>query len=339
MWKYLVRRILLMVPTFLGVTLVCFFVMRMANPDPITANLEAGLSGNQISQAALEHLRATYDLDKPWYVQYTKLVGQMLTLSGTTWQDGRPIADVIAEALPITLLLSFISLTIAYLIAIPLGIFSAVKQYSTSDKVTTVIVFMLYSLPSFWVGSMLLVFFATDSFFECFWGDGTCFPLQSWHSFEGFDEMSFLGKVGDVAWHLVLPLIALTYNAFASTSRYMRTAMLETIRQDYIRTARAKGLTERVVILKHALRNSLIPIITLLGLTLPYLISGSVIVEAIFGIRGMGLLVLEAIRMPDYPLVITLVAFTSIVTMIGILISDILYAVVDPRIRYGAEGK
>jgi peptide/nickel transport system permease protein len=339
MWKYLIRRILLMIPTFIGVTLVCFFVMRMANPDPISANIEAGISGNQISQAALEHLRATYDLDKPWYVQYAKLVGQMVTLSGTTWQDGRPIADVIGEALPITLLLSFVSLTIAYLIAIPLGIFSAVKQYSTSDKVTTVVVFMLYSLPSFWVGSMLLVFFATDTFFECFWGDGTCFPLQSWHSFEGFDEMSFLAKVGDVGWHLVLPLIALTYNAFASTSRYMRTAMLETIRQDYIRTARAKGLSERVVILKHALRNSLIPIITLLGLTLPYLISGSVIVEAIFGIRGMGLLVLEAIRMPDYPLVITLVAFTSIVTMIGILISDVLYAIVDPRIRYGAEGK
>jgi peptide/nickel transport system permease protein len=133
-------------------------------------------------------------------------------------------------------------------------------------------------------------------------------------------------------------LIALTYNAFASTSRYMRTAMLDTIRQDYIRTARAKGLSERTVIFKHALRNSLIPIITLLGITLPYLISGSVIVEAIFGIRGMGLLVLEAIRMPDYPLVITLVAFTSLVTMFGILISDILYAVVDPRIRYGAEG-
>jgi len=338
MWKYIGRRVLLMVPTFFGVTLVCFFVMRMANPDPVSANLEMGIQGGQISQAALEHLRATYDLDKPWYVQYGNLLLQVVTLSGTTWADGRRIAEVISEALPITLMLSFLSLIIAYLVAIPLGVFSAVKQYTTADKVTTVIVFMLYSLPSFWVGSMLLVFFGTDTFVECLWTQGACFPLQGWRSFDGFDEMTGGEQARDVMWHLVLPLIALTYNAFASTSRYMRTAMLDTIRQDYIRTARAKGLSEKTIIFKHALRNSLIPIITLLGLTLPYLISGSVIVEAIFGIRGMGLLVLEAIRMPDYPLVISLVAFTSIVTMIGILVSDILYAVVDPRIRYGKEG-
>ncbi len=332
MWQFIVRRILLMIPTFFGITLICFLILRTANADPVAAQMEMGLRGNQVSAEAIEHLRKIYDLDKPWYVQYGKLVGRLVTLDlGTTWKDGRPILEVIGEALPVTLLLSFVSIVIAYMVAIPLGVFSAVRQYSLADQISTVIVFMLYSLPHFWIGTMLLVFLAGGSYLE--W-----FPLQGWHSFEGFDEMSFGEKVVDVAWHLVLPVVTLTYGSFASISRYMRTAMLETIRQDYIRTARAKGLPEKLVVYKHALRNSLIPIITLLGLLLPFLISGAVVVEFIFGIRGMGGLALEAIRLPDYPLVITIVAFTSIMTMIGILLSDILYAVVDPRIPFPTEG-
>ena len=340
MLGYLIRRVLLMIPTFFGITLVCFMVLRIANADPMTANLEGGLRGGQISQEALEHLRAIYDLDKPWYVQYSRLVSRLLTLDlGNRWQDGRPIAEVIGEALPVTMLLSFLSLTIAYVIAIPIGVYSAVRQNSFIDRAITVVLFTLYSLPSFWVGTMLLVFLASGNYINCNWLDSPgCFPLQGWHSFEGFDGMSWYGKVGDVAWHIALPLVALTYNAFASLSRYMRTGMLEAVRQDYIRTARAKGLSERVVIFKHALRNSVIPIVTLFGLTLPALISGSVIVESIFGIRGMGLVFLEALRMPDYPLLITIVAFTAVITMFGILVSDVLYAVVDPRITYG-KGK
>ncbi len=189
---------------------------------------------------------------------------------------------------------------------------------------------MLYSLPRFWVGILLLVFFAGGHYLD--W-----FPLQGWHGFEGFAEKSLLQQALDVGWHIALPLLTLTFNAFAALSRYMRSGMLEAIRQDYIRTARAKGLAERQVIWKHALRNSVIPIVTLLGLYLPYLVGGSVIVETIFGIPGMGQLALQAIRMPDYPLVITIVAFTSLLTMAGILLSDILYAVVDPRITYGKQ--
>ena len=329
MWQYILRRLALMIPTFFGITLLCFLILRLANADPMVADMQFGLQGNQISQEALEHLRKIYGLDKPWYVQYGKLVKGIVTLDlGNTWKDGRPIVDVIKEALPITLLLSMVSICLAYLVAIPLGIFSAVRQYSLADQISTAGLFMLYSLPSFWVGTMLLIFLAGGHYLD--W-----FPLQGWHRFEGFDSLSFSEKVGDVVWHLVLPIVTLTYNAFASISRYMRTGMLETIRQDYIRTARAKGLSEKVVVYKHALRNSVIPIITLLGLFLPYLIGGSVVVEFIFGIRGMGGLALEAIRLPDYPLVITIVAFTSILTMIGILVSDILYAVVDPRITFG----
>lgn len=340
MWKFLARRLLLMIPTFIGITFACFLVLRMANTDPVTADLQAGLTGGQVSQEAIEHMRALYDLDKPWYVQYGKFLKRLVTLDlGTTWQDGRLISDIIAEALPVTLMLTLISFFIAYLIAIPLGVFSAVKQRTLGDQIVTVILFMLYSLPSFWVGIMLITFFSSGRYVDCLWSETPgCFPLQGWHSFDGFEEMSFGEKVGDVAWHLVLPVVTLTYNALAATSRYMRTGMLETIRQDYIRTARAKGLSERVVIFKHALRNSLIPIITLFGLTLPFLISGSVVVEMIFGINGMGNVTLQAIRRMDYPLVITNVAFVGIVTMFGILLSDILYAVVDPRIRYGEEG-
>ena len=329
-----------MVPTFFGVTLVCFFVMRAADSDPITSDLSAGLRGNQISQEALDHLRKIYDLDKPWYAQYGRLVGRLVTLDlGNRWQDGRPIVDVIGEALPITLLLSFVSLFLAYLIAIPLGVFSAVRQHTRTDQTITVGLFVLYSLPSFWVGTMLIVVLASGNYVNCGWSaEPGCFPLQGWHAFTGFETMGFWHKVGDVAWHLVLPVVTLTYNAFAALSRYMRSGMLETLRQDFIRTARAKGLPERTVVFGHALRNSLIPIITLFGLTLPELIGGSVIVESIFGIRGMGLVALEAIRMPDYPLVITIVAFTSALTMLGVLLSDLLYAVVDPRIRYEATG-
>jgi len=331
MWQFIVRRLLLMIPTFFGITLVCFIVLRMANANPMTANLQVGLRGGTISKAAIEQLRRIYDLDKPWYVQYGKLVKRLVTLDlGTTWQDGRPIKTVIGEALPITLALSFLSLLIAYLIAIPLGTYSAVKQYSFFDQVSTVVVFALYSLPNFWIGTMLLVFFAGGHFLD--W-----FPLQGWHAFQGFDQMTFWHKVGDIAWHIVLPLATLSYASFAALSRYMRTGMLETIRQDFIRTARAKGLSERAVIFKHAMRNSLLPIITLLGLQIPYLIGGSVIVETIFGVPGMGYLALKAIQLPDYPLVITIVAFTAVLTMVGILLSDILYAVVDPRISYSED--
>jgi peptide/nickel transport system permease protein len=337
MWRYLLRRLLWMVPTFFGITLVCFLLLRAANADPVLANAQNPLSGRQVSREAIEQLRKLYDLDKPWYVQYGKLVKRFATLDlGNTWQEGRPIIDIIGEALPITLLLSTLSITLAYLISIPLGVYSAVKQYSLVDQIITVLLFVLYSLPTFWLGTMFIVFLASGKFLVCPWtADRSCFPLQGWHAFTGFETMTLGQKIRDVAWHLVLPVITLTYPALAVISRYMRAGMLDNLRQDYIRTARAKGLSERAVVFGHALRNSLIPIVTLIGLELPELISGAVIVESIFGVRGMGLVALEAIRMPDYPLVITIVAFIALVTMLGVLASDLLYAVIDPRIRYG----
>lgn len=339
MARYVLRRCLWMIPTFFGITLLCFLLLRMANADPVGSRAQDPMSGRQISREAIEQLRKIYDLDKPWYVQYGRLVKRLVTLDlGNTWQDGRPIVEIIGEALPVTLLLTTLSLVLAYLIAIPLGVFSAVRQYTLWDQVVTVCLFVLYSLPSFWLGTMLLVFLGSGKFVVCPWtADRSCFPLQGWHAFTGFENLTFAAKLKDVAWHLVLPVITLTYPALATTSRYMRAGMLETLRQDYVRTARAKGLPARAVVFGHALRNSLIPIATLFGLELPQLIGGSVIVESIFGVRGMGLLALEAIRMPDYPLVITIVAFTAVLTMLGVLGSDLLYALIDPRIKYGAE--
>jgi peptide/nickel transport system permease protein len=339
MWRFLGRRLLLMIPTLLGVTLVCFFILRLANADPVSQAADMGLNERQISREALEHLRRLYSLDRPWYIQYAKLVQRLATFDlGNRWQDGRAIVEVIGEALPITLLLSFLSLTFAYVLAIPLGVFSAAKRGTWSEGAVTLGLFLLYSLPSFWVGTMLLVFLASGRFVSCSWLEGGgCFPLQGFHSFDGFQSKSFWAQCLDVAWHISLPLLTLTYGSLAGLSRYMRSGMLDTLRQDYIRTARAKGLSENRVLYVHALRNGIIPIITLFGMTLPYLIGGSVIVEQIFGIRGMGYVALEAIRLPDYPLVITIVAFTAIVTMFGVLLSDILYAVVDPRIRLGGE--
>ncbi len=200
---------------------------------------------------------------------------------GTTWQDGRPITGGHRRGAAITLAALGLSLFIAYLIAIPLGIFSAVKQYSLLDQVSTVVLFALYSLPNFWIGTLLLIFFAGGHFLN--W-----FPLQGFHAFQGFDQMSVIQKIVDVGWHIILPLATLSYASFAALSRYMRSGMLETIRQDFIRTARAKGLPEKKVIFKHALRNSVIPILTILGMQVPFLIGGSVIVETIFGIQGMG---------------------------------------------------
>jgi peptide/nickel transport system permease protein len=337
MWRYLGRRLVLMIPTLLGVTLICFLILRIANVDPVMQAGDVGQSGRQVSREAIEHLRKLYALDQPWYVQYGALVRRLVTLDlGNRWQDGRAIVDVIGEAMPVTLLLSSLSLVGAYLLAIPLGVFSAVRRGSALDTMLTFALFLLYSLPSFWVGTMLLVFLGSGRFLRCPWVEsGGCFPLQGWHSFEGFAEESFLRQCLDVGWHITLPVLTLTYASLASLSRYMRGGMLETLRQDYVRTARAKGSGEWRVLFVHAMRNAVIPIITMLGLTLPYLISGSVIVEQIFGIRGMGFVALEAIRLPDYPLVITIVAFTAVLTSVGVLVSDLLYAMIDPRIQLG----
>lgn len=243
---------------------------------------------------------------------------------GESYDSKRPVWDLLAERLPRTLILNAISLTLVYLLAVPLGIFSAVRKDSLADRITTVVLFLLYSLPVFWVGSILIMTLT---------GEGKL-PAHHFRSLEGFDRLSTWGQLVDVATHLILPVLCLTYAELAYVSRQMRTGLLDVIRQDYIRTARAKGLPERLVINKHALRNGLIPILTLMGTLLPVMFGGSVIVESIFSIEGLGKLAFDAILKRDYPVIMADLVIAGFLTLLGILLADIAYAVVDPRIEF-----
>ncbi|OQY30299.1 MAG: hypothetical protein B6244_00110 [Candidatus Cloacimonetes bacterium 4572_55] len=262
--------------------------------------------------------------------QYPRwLVRMMIFDFGNSIKDNRPILDHLKEKLPVTLIFTIASFFISYLIAIPLGIYSATHQYSLLDKTTTVALFVLYSLPNFWVATMAIVYFGGGDFLD--W-----FPVAGLNSV-GYEDMRFFDKTKDLLSHIILPLSVWTYSSFTQLSRFMRGSMLEVIRQDYIRTARAKGLSERVVVYKHALRNSLIPIITIFANILPYAISGSIIIEFIFSIPGMGQWAYQSILFRDYPAIMAIFTLTAIMTLIGILLADILYALVDPRISFDSK--
>jgi len=328
MATYILKRILFMIPTLFGITIVAFSIIHLAPGDPAAMKARAGegmIEG--VTEDAIQKTRELYGLDKPLHVQYYLWLKRIVTLDlGDSIKFKRPVWDVILERIPVSLRLALTSLFLAYLISIPIGIYSASHQYSRVDSFGTLLLFILYSLPSFWVGTMLIVFLGGGDFFDIF----PVFGLAS----IGAEKLSFWARFWDTAWHLVLPVFCMTYGSLAVLSRYMRTAMLEVIRQDYITTARAKGLSENVVIFKHALRNSLIPIITLLAQILPATIGGSIIIETIFSIPGMGKLVFEAILARDYPVIMGELTIVAFLTLLGILVADILYSVVDPRIAY-----
>lgn len=248
---------------------------------------------------------------------------------GVSLVSREPVVQVLLGKLKYSLSMSVGSLLLAYLIAIPLGIFSAVKKDSRADRSVTLLLFMLYSLPSFFVATVLLFFFSQGSD----WASLRWFPTGGWAS-EGAHELTWLGRLGDVLWHLVLPLFCLTYGSLAALSRYMRTGLLEVIRSDYVRTARAKGLPESLVVGKHALRNGLMPILTLLAGLLPAVLGGSVIIEYIFGIPGMGLWLIDSIYQRDYNVIMAVQLLSTILVLWGLLLTDLSYALVDPRIRY-----
>jgi peptide/nickel transport system permease protein len=321
MTGHVLKRIAWMIPSFLGITFVVFAIIKAAPGDPLSMQGDT-LKASATSAATIAEYRRLMGFDDPLFIGYGKWLWKMIHLDlGTSFRDGRPVATKLAEALPVTLLLASLSLFLTYLVAIPVGIYSAVKPGTAGDRASTVGLFLLYSMPSQWVAMLLIVTLGTA------WN---LLPIQGLHS-EGIDTFA------DRALHLVLPLFCLTYASFASLSRYMRTGMLEVIRQDYIRTARAKGLSERVVVFRHALRNALLSIVTLLGLTLPALVGGAVIVERIFGLPGMGHLAFEAIITRDVPVLMGDTALAGMLTMVGLLVSDLLYAAVDPRIKVGGS--
>ncbi len=331
MMTYLVKRFLLLIPTFLGITLITFFIIQLAPGNPVSLKLQQlggeGIRTETVSKEVIEQTKKLYGLDKPFHIQYFLWLKRLTTLDfGESYKDHRPVMTKVREALPVTLLLNFISIFLIYLISVPLGVFSALSPQSRLDKFITLVLFILYSLPSFWVAMILIMFLAGGEY-------ANLFPVVGLVS-DGFEKLSFFGKAGNLLWHLVLPVTVLTYGGLAFLSRFSRAQLLEVIRQDYIRTARAKGLPERMVIFKHALRNALIPLVTLMGTLLPGLIGGSVIVEQIFSVPGMGRLGFEAVLSRDYPTVMAIAAIEAVLTLISLLISDILYVVVDPRISF-----
>jgi peptide/nickel transport system permease protein len=338
MLGYLIQRILLFIPTFFGVTFLGFSIMLMAPGDPVelffAGGLQAGTEGVDPEkladiERAKEEMRHELGLDRSIPVQYAAWLGRLVRGDfGTSFKDRRPVWNKTMERLPITLLISVLTILITYIVAIPLGIYSSVRSGTVIDQISTVMVFMLYSLPVFWVGTLIIIYLCGGDYWAWFPPGG----LRSLH----FDaEWPWWRKLGDYAHHLAMPILCSTYTTFAALSRYMRTSMLENARQDYVRTARAKGLPERIVILKHILRNSLIPIVTILAGILPALIGGSVIIETIFSIPGLGQLGYQAVLARDYPVVMALFAVASLLTLVGILLADLGLALVDPRISFG----
>ncbi len=330
MRTYIFKRLLLMIPTLLGITLVTFFIVQFAPGNPAELKIgqaQAGALGEQYTKEVIEQTKKLYGLDKPIHVRYWIWLKRFVTFDfGDSYKDHRPVTDKILERVPISLQLSLISIFLVYLFAIPLGVFSAVKQYSVLDRIVTFFLFVLYSLPSFWVAMMLILFFGGGDFLN--W-----FPIYGLNSPDA-DSLSWGGRLLDRLWHLVLPVTCLTYGGLAYISRQQRAGMLEVVRQDYIRTARAKGLSERSVIFKHALRNSIIPIVTLLAMLLPAMLGGSVIIETIFSIPGMGKLGFESILARDYPTIMGIATISALLTLVGILIADLAYTLVDPRITF-----
>jgi len=322
MTAYLAKRLLMMIPLLLGITLISFIVIHLAPGEP--TDLQTQLNP-EASVELKERLRAQYDLDKPLHVQYVKWLSRMVRFDfGDSFsQDRRPVADKIVERLPVTLLINILSIAVILAAAIPIGILSAVRRNSLFDRMTTIFVFIGFATPSFWLALLLMDFFGVRF---------GIFPIAGLKSF-GYEYFGLWGKGVDILHHLVLPVFVSAFGGLAGFSRYMRSNMLEVLRQDFIMTARAKGLPEQTVILKHALRNALLPVITILGLAVPGLIGGSVIFETIFAIPGMGKLFYDGVMMRDYPLIMGILVIGAILTLVGNLLADLGYALADPRIR------
>jgi peptide/nickel transport system permease protein len=326
MAAYVVRRLLGAIPLLLGIATLIFFVLNLAPGDPT-----AFYFNPSIPPEVIEQLRRNLGLDQPVHVRYVKWLGAFLTGDfGYSFTQSRPVWRVVMDALPNTLVLTGVALVLVFLIGIAIGVYQAVRQYSIGDSVLSVVSLFFYSMPSFWLALMLMLIFALKAHE---WGWPIAFPPTGITSVD-YDFLGFGGKVRDRLMHLALPAATLTLALAAGVARYTRGQMLEVIRQDYIRTARAKGLPERTVIVKHALRNSLIPVITLLGLYLPFLFSGAVFVEYIFAWPGMGRVIVDAILQRDYPVVMATSFVFAAMVVLGNLLADVLYAVADPRIRY-----
>ena len=319
MATYVLRRLIQAIPILIGISVVSFAIINLAPGDP-TDRFRSG----RVSQETIANLIRLYGLDKPLLEQFTSWFTAFWQFWkpeawGFSFVDGRPVTEKIAEKVPTTLLLMGTSLLVTVIVAVPLGVLAAVKQYSWADKIITTLATIGYALPSFVLGVLLLFIFSIR--------------LNLFPSF-GMQSLGQEGNLADIAWHMFLPVSSLAIQQIAGWSRYMRASMLEVLQQDYVRTARAKGLSGSRVIFKHALRNALIPVITLLGLTLPSLLAGAAITESIFSWPGLGYMAVQSVQTNDYPVVLATVMIGGVMVILGNLLADILYGLVDPRIKY-----
>ncbi len=336
MLNYLIKRLLWMIPMLIGISLISFFIMHLA-PGDITASESA--FNPKASEESRQKLRALYNLDKPLTTQYGLWLKRIVKLDfgnsfashqrPVLWEakdaKGNITKGMIQDALPITLMINLIGLLIIFLISIFLGVTSAVNQNKWPDRLITIIVFIGFAVPGFWLALLLM-----------YWTGVThsWLPISGLHSV-GYEKMGHVAQYVDLFKHLILPVSISSLGGLASISLYVRNGMLDVLQQEFITTARAKGLTENKVIYGHALRNTLLPLITIIGLSIPGLIGGSVIGESIFAISGMGKLFFDAVLMRDFPVVMGILTIGSVLTLFGNLIADIGYAWADPRIRRG----
>ncbi len=338
MLTYLLRRIFLMIPTLFGITLVVFFIINLAPGSPIEQQIQAlKFSGSTeqasqqkttgVSKEIVEALKKQYGFDKPIHERYFIWLKNIVTWDfGESFTYEEEVTEVIVSKFPVSLQFGIISLILSYLISIPLGVYKAIKDGGKFDFVSSLLLFGAYAVPGFMLGIFLIVFLAGGSFLDLF-------PIGGLYS-DFYDEMDFWERVMDRVYHFILPTICYTIGSFTTLTFLMKNSLLEEIRKDYIRTARAKGLSEKVVYLKHALRNALIPIVTGISGFLGVFFAGSLLLEKVFQLDGIGLLSFTSILSRDYNVIMGLVFIQSLLMLIGNIVSDILYTIVDPRIDF-----
>ena len=325
MLSYTIRRILVAIPTLLGITVVTFGIISLAPGDPATLRSE-GMMDPEVSNRVYEQLREYYGLDEPIHKRYVAWLGRLVKLDfgESMAPDGRPVADKIKERLWPTMSLAILSLGLSLMLAIPIGVYSAAKANGWFDTVSSTLLYGLYSVPSYVMAVPLILLVGVQ------WD---LLPFQGMRS-DDYAMLSSMGKVGDLVKHYTLITFCMSFGSWAYYSRFVRQNMMEVVRQDYVRTARAKGVSEFRVIVHHAFRNTLIPVMTLLGMLLPAVIGGSVILEVMFNWPGIGRLMFESILMRDYPTVMALSFISASLVLLGTLLADLSYAVVDPRVSY-----
>ncbi len=325
MLKYILKRILTFIPILIGVSFISFSIMHIAPGDPTALFTDPNVKAEELMR-----VRANWGLDRPFLVQYFYWISNAVRGDfGTAYLVNRPVIEVIAERIPATLLLTGTAMGLSLLIAIPLGVISAAKKNKFADHLITVFSFTGMSIPSFWLALILMLIFSLQ--LKLLPATGINDPLLK--------SSAFLPVLLDTARHMVLPVVTLVIVSFAGMTRFVRASMLEVLGQNYIRAARAKGIPERTVFYKHALRNALLPIITLLGMMLPEIISGAFIVETIFAWPGMGRLGVTAVFSRNYPVIMGVVMISAVLIMLGNLIADVCYSLADPRVRIGNNAK